>query len=139
MQKKLKIAKEISLLMPRIARRILLSFFQTVAIPQTQLFTIMALDDLGPSRLTDLKKKLQIAAPTVTGIIDRLEKQGYVTRTPDTQDRRAIYIHLTPKGDQIAKKLRATLKKRWLEILVKLSQEDCENYLTILKKIQQNL
>ena len=104
------IAEEVSVLMPVIARKIFLKFFQTIDISQAQIFTIMTLSEQSPVRLSQLSKKLQISAPTVTGIVDRLEKSGFVKRIPDMEDRRVINVDLTAKGHQIAKKLKMTLK-----------------------------
>jgi len=133
------IAEEVATLMPMIARRILLGFFQSVDITQTQIFTIMTLSEESPIRLSELRQKLHITAPTVTGIVDRLEKSGYVSRMPDPNDRRAIHVDLTPKGRAIAKKLKTTIKKKWKNLLVKLSDTDQKNYVTILRKIQRNM
>ena len=133
------IAEEISVLMPVIARRILLQFFQSVHITQTQIFTITILFEQAPCRLSELSKKMNISAPTVTGIIDRLERLSYVQRIPDQNDRRAINVRLTKKGVKIAKKLRFTLKEKWQDLLSKLPPDDRENYLKILRKIQKNL
>jgi len=74
------IAEEVATLMPMIARRVLLEFFQSVTLTQTQIFTIMTLAEEAPIQLSYLSKKLHISGPTVTGIVDRLEKQGYVKR-----------------------------------------------------------
>ena len=133
------IAEEVSVLMPMIARRILLGFFQTVEITQTQIFTVMTLFEKAPCPLNELSEKLHIAAPTVTGIVDRLEKSGYVRRIPDSKDRRVINVDLTPKGLKIAKKLKVTIKKKWRDILGKLPKKDQENYVDILRKIQRSL
>ena len=114
-----KIAQEVSVLMPMIARWVLLGFFQSVDITQTQIFTIMAIVEKSPIRLSQLSRKLHISAPTVTGIIDRLERSGYVKRIPDSNDRRAVNVDLTAKGRHIAKKLQTTLKTKWKNLLVK--------------------
>ena len=131
------IAEEVSVLMPVIARRILLRFFQTVNITQTQIFTIMTLSEKSPCQLNELREKLQISAPTVTGIIGRLERSGYVKRAHDQNDRRVVNVDLTPKGKTIAKKLKRTVKEKWEGILAKLTKADQENYVRILRKIQR--
>lgn len=133
------IAEEVAVLMPMIARRILLKFFQKVNITQTQIFTIMALSEKSPCQLNELRKKLQISAPTVTGIIDRLEKSGYVKRIHDRKDRRVINVGLTTKGKALAKKTKATIKKQWEGVLTKLPRNDQENYVFILRKIQRSM
>jgi len=133
------IAEEVATLMPRIARRILLGFFQSIDITQTQIFTIMTLSEQSPVRLSQLSKKLQISAPTVTGIVDRLERSGFVERIPDNKDRRVINVDLTAKGRQIAKKLKMTLKTKWKGLLSKLPSHDQNNYVGILRKIQRTM
>ncbi len=131
------IAQEISILMPTIARRILLSLFQSMEIPQTQLFTIITLFEQEPCRLSELSRRLGISAPTTTGIVDRLERGGYANRLADPRDRRAVSVVLTPKGRRIAKTFRETVQERWHELLCNLSAEDQENYLRLLKKIRE--
>lgn len=133
------IAGEVSVLMPMIARRVLFEFFQSVKITQTQIFTIMTLTEKAPVRLSELSKRMNISAPTVTGIVDRLEKLGYVKRIPDGKDRRAINVGLTGKGKNIAKKLKATLKRKWKGLLIKLPKRDQEHYGRILRNIQGTL
>ncbi|OGX37166.1 MAG: hypothetical protein A3D87_07450 [Omnitrophica WOR_2 bacterium RIFCSPHIGHO2_02_FULL_50_17] len=130
------IAQEISVLMPAIARRLLLSLFQAIDIPQTQLFTIMTLYEREPVRLSQLGRELHISAPTTTGIVDRLEKGGYARRLPDLKDRRAVLVALTPRGKAIAKTFRETIQHRWEEILEKLPPQDGAQYLRILRKIK---
>jgi len=78
------IAEEVATLMPMIARKVLLGFFQSVDITQTQIFTIVTLAERAPVKLSEISKKMNISAPTVTGIVDRLEKLGYVQRIPDS-------------------------------------------------------
>ena len=63
------IAKEVSVLMPMIARRVLIGFFQSANITQTQIFTIMTLTEKAPVRLSVLSQKINISAPNVTGIV----------------------------------------------------------------------
>jgi len=133
------IAEEVATLMPMIARRILLGFFQSIDITQTQIFTIMTLSEQSPVRLSQLSKKLQISAPTVTGIVDRLEKSGFVKRIPDIKDRRVINVDLTAEGRHIAKKLKITLKRKWKGLLSKLPPNDQNNYVGILRKIQRTM
>ena len=133
------IAEEVSVLMPVIARKILLKFFQTTSLSQTQIFTIMTLSKKSPCQLNELSQRLQIAAPTVTGIVDRLEKSGYVKRTRDKVDRRVVNVDLTAKGKRIARKLKKTVKEKWEGILSKLLKKDQENYVSILRKIQRGM
>lgn len=131
-----KIAQEISMIMPVVARKILMDFFKDVEISQSQIFLIMTLDECEPCRLSSLSHKMNISSPTTSGLIDRLEKSGYVNRSIDLEDRRAINIVLTTHGKTIAKKLRTSIKNRWAEILGKLTVNEGEQYVKILRKIK---
>jgi MarR family transcriptional regulator, organic hydroperoxide resistance regulator len=53
-----------------------------------------------PGRATpaDLARRGLIAPATVTGIVDTLEKAGYVTRERDTTDRRITWVVITDAG-----------------------------------------
>ena len=84
------IAKKISIIMPAIARRIILEFFQEVDISQSQLLAIMAIYEDEPCRLSDLSQRMQISDPTASGLVDRLAKNDYVLREQDPEDKRKI-------------------------------------------------
>jgi DNA-binding MarR family transcriptional regulator len=53
-----------------------------------------------PGRATpaDLARRVMLAPATVTGIVDTLEKGGYVTRERDTGDRRIVWVVITDAG-----------------------------------------
>lgn len=138
-QRTARIAEDISILMPAIARRLLLEFFQQVEITQTQLFTILALFESDACPLCELSRRMDVAAPTITGIVDRLQSAGLVKRVPDTKDRRVINVVLTSKGVKIARKFRSTVKAKWEELLNRIPARDREDYLRITKEIYKYL
>lgn len=45
-----------------------------------------------------LSEKAEITKPTLTGLIDGLEKQGFVERIPHPNDRRKQLLRITPSG-----------------------------------------
>ncbi len=61
--------------------------------------------------LTQISQGLMLENPTVTGLIDRLEKSGYVKRSDHPSDRRVYLVHLTEKGNKVAKKALPIVKK----------------------------
>ncbi|HAA04186.1 MAG TPA: MarR family transcriptional regulator [Syntrophobacteraceae bacterium] len=63
-----------------------------------QFFMLVALldeDGVLPSQLAD---KTALDRPTTTGLLDRLERDGWIERRLDANDRRTIRVHLTPKA-----------------------------------------
>ena len=47
---------------------------------------------------------------TLTGVLDRLERRGFITRGPRPGDRRAVLIELTNDGARVAAQIRRALR-----------------------------
>jgi len=131
------IAGEVAMIWPKIGRKLFADLAHAMAIPHAQLFVVMRLFHHSPASFSDICREMKVSAPTATGIITRLEKAGYVTRTMDKKDRRAVVLDITPEGRKVALKLRTAAVARWKAILEKLSEDDAERYLDILKKISE--
>jgi DNA-binding MarR family transcriptional regulator len=69
---------------------------------------------------------------TVTGIVDRLEKMGLVTRQRDAEDRRQVLVELTPLGSELLSKIRSSSENRLRETLKHLSEQDANELLRLL-------
>jgi DNA-binding MarR family transcriptional regulator len=53
---------------------------------------------IGPQKMSELASALAITARRVTALVDALEDEGLVTRTPDARDRRVTWVGLTDSG-----------------------------------------
>ncbi len=69
-----------------------------------QLWALKTLSQNENLSLRDLSERMYLHPSTITGVIDRLERKGYVTRKRDQVDRRVIYVQLTAEGRKLAKK-----------------------------------
>jgi DNA-binding MarR family transcriptional regulator len=63
-----------------------------------QLAALCELERLGKCPVGQLAGEMYVGAPTVTGIVDRLERDGLVERFREKGDRRKVLVGLTPKG-----------------------------------------
>lgn len=133
------IAEEIAMIGPRIGRRVMADLLHVADLPPAQIFVVIFLFHHGPCHACDVSKEFRVSAPTATGIIDRLETGGYVSRIADEGDRRAVVVELTAEGRKVAQRLRTVIIDRWTELLSRLSSEDAEKYLEILQKINEAL
>ncbi len=66
----------------------------------------------------EIKDHLQLNASTVTGIISRLERKGYVARLPKHKDKRVALIALTAKGADLLERAPEPLHE---QLSIKLS------------------
>jgi len=68
-------------------------------------------------KMSELSKLLIVSNGNVTGIIDRLVKEGLVQRVPVPGDRRASLVRLTEKGEGAFRR-QAAAHERWIEDLL---------------------
>jgi len=91
---------------------------------------------LPPNKIAD---RLIISRATVTGLLDSLERRGYVQRLPHPSDRRMLLVAPTDTGRQVAQAFRPIVhqhQKVWLEIL---SESDQQNLIDTLQQLQATL
>lgn len=136
---KTKIAKEISGILPTFIRHMYPYVFQPIHVPPSQVLALVAIQERNGCTLTELKKEMHVSAPTVTGIIDRLERDGYVRRSTDRADRRVKNVILTGKGIKIVSQFRRNIEKRWRYILSKMPLEKAGMLVDIMRKITKGL
>jgi DNA-binding MarR family transcriptional regulator len=68
-----------------------------------QLLLVRILEARGPMRMGAASEDLALSDNVMTGVVDRLEERGLVTRSTDPKDRRAIQIGLTNAGRRLAR------------------------------------
>jgi DNA-binding MarR family transcriptional regulator len=84
------------------------------------------------SSLTQISQGLMLENPTVTGLIDRLEKLGYVKRSDHPSDRRVYLVHITEKGKKVANKALPIVKKLNEQIKEGYSKGEIEDFKKVL-------
>src|SRR6185312_5298766 len=99
-----------------------------------QLTVIKLLEGLGDLSLSELSERIRAQNSTVTGIIDRMEREGLVVRARSTEDRRVVHIRLTPKGAKIAGEIAIEPMEVFRHALAGLSAGEMRDLLRILTK-----
>jgi DNA-binding MarR family transcriptional regulator len=94
-----------------------------------QLVTLEAAAELGPVSAGALAKAVHLSRPTLTGILDRLERRAFITRERDQRDRRSWTVTVTAAGHKILEKTPSLLQDRFRSELAKL--EEWEQTLTL--------
>lgn len=70
---------------------------------------------------------LNLNASTVSGIISRLEKKGFLAKLPNQSDKRSTYIYLTAIGEKMVTSMPDLLHEKLTTKLKSLSDEDLNN------------
>lgn len=71
------------------------------AMSDAQLAVLATLRMHGRRTITALAERERVTAPSMTNMINGLEEQGYVVRTPDAEDRRRVQVDITEEGTEI--------------------------------------
>lgn len=79
-----------------------------------QFAVLAALKIHGPHTLGELADRERVSAPSMNRTVNCLEESGYLSRTPDEDDRRKVNIDLTDAGRDVVEE---TVRRRdsWLE------------------------
>lgn len=101
--------------------------------------TIDIVGSTGPIRMKPLAKSLSITTGTLTVMIDRLEKSGFVQRRKDPEDGRGFNIILTKKGRLIHEEHHAHHLKMAEDILSRLGCEQANTFTHILTRINESV
>ncbi|MDP1579531.1 MAG: MarR family transcriptional regulator [Candidatus Didemnitutus sp.] len=98
-------------------------------------------DDCGgtgamtPAELAD---QTRVTRATMTGLVDTLERDGFVSRTVDANDRRMMRVCLTPKAHAFLEKLLPGHFQLMASLMAPLSQTERKTLVTLLNKVIQN-
>jgi DNA-binding MarR family transcriptional regulator len=80
---------------------------ETLGISAPRLSALSVLVFGGPRRIGELADAEQVEPPTMTRLVDGMERDGFVVRSPDAEDRRAVVVRATAKGERALKKGRS--------------------------------
>lgn len=87
--------------------------------------------------LIELSHKLGLAKSTVSGIVDRLVKQGAVIRTTPDDDRRTVRLSLAPKRLEFQTTINLIKHNYMAEMLKDADPEELEEILNGLRKLKK--
>lgn len=88
-----------------------------------------------PVSMSQLAGALHCDASNITGIVDRLEEQGYMERVVDPSDRRRRNLVVTPAGTAVATQLRDLLRQG--NPILRLDDDDLDAMHAILLRVLQ--
>src|SRR5260370_10719944 len=90
-------------------------------------------------RLTDLSERLLIRPPSVTGVVDRLERAGLVARSGSPTDLRSKRVALTDKGRRLIERVLEIHGKQIDSVLGGLSADEVIEFHRLLTRFRQHL
>jgi len=101
----------------------------------TQVSVMKLLDAIGDLSLSSLSVRIGANNSTVTGVIDRMERDGLVQRRRSGEDRRVVYIELTSRGRKLASDAKVDPMQLFRALLEDLPSRDAAELERITTKL----
>lgn len=108
-------------------------FFENMNMTGPQGMLVGNLIHNGKMKISDLSEKLGLSNSTVSGIVDRLEKQGVVERIRSNEDRRVVYVDVTKEFRNNANEKFKGLEHKFEAIMNQAASDELD---TILKGLE---
>ncbi len=116
-----------------------LEFFVRNNLTIAQMRAMFAIAQEGRLSGRQLARALHISPAAVVPLCDRLERDGYVNRVPDTVDRRITWFELSESGTKTLEEISWVSPSRMMGALARLELRDREALIRILESLANTL
>ena len=93
-------------------------------------------EDLGISEISSF---YGVSSATMTGVVDTLEKEGYVTRSHSTKDRRRVILKLTKQGLLFMRRFIPAHSSNLQSMMRFFSNEDLKNLMRLNERFVESI
>ena len=87
----------------------------------------------------DIEEAFRLSHPTVSGLLSRLEKKGFIELRPDEKDRRVKRIHALPKGLELNETMHTTILASEAKLTQDFTDEEKEQFAQLLQRAIRNV
>src|SRR6266540_630261 len=94
------------------------------ALSLIHLNVLIELEANGPMSMGALAEILEVSVASTTGIVDRMEKRGFVERLHDENDRRVVLVHPTQAGQDVFTSIEERRRQGLGKLLENLSEDE---------------
>lgn len=93
----------------------------------------------GPLSASELADRLGVTPGNLTGILDRLEQEGLLTRQRGVQDRRSLQVGITPAGEALMQRAVPELHAHLRGLFAPLELADLSQVQGLLERLESHL
>ena len=110
-------------------------FFQENGLNPTEFAVLELLYHKGRQPLQQIGNKILLASGSITYVVDKLEKRGYLLRVSCPSDRRVTYAEITKEGEAYMVEVFPKHEQHLHELLSVLTNEEKDEAIKLLKKL----
>lgn len=107
-----------------------------------QIIILKHLGHKGEMTVSEICTSMSLSKGTVSGILNRMEKQNYIRKIKYENDKRNTYINFTEEGIELAKKVMVNFNRGFNKIFKDIDidqlEETKENLLSFIQKIKES-
>ncbi len=100
---------------------------------------LAVLQDNGRMNMSQIVEQTIIEQPTVSRIIDQLEREGFATREICAEDSRFVQVMLTQAGERAFEEIYPTAAKHQEQALQDFTRQEIKTLIGFLERIQKNI
>ena len=87
----------------------------------------------------DIEQAFRLSHPTVSGLLNRLEKKEFIQLRPDPEDKRCKRIYLLPRGEQCHQRIVETINTTEVNITQGFTPEEQDAFSQLLDRAITNM
>ena len=89
--------------------------------------------------ISEISSFYNVSSATMTGVVDTLEKEGYVTRSHSTKDRRRVILKLTKRGQLFMRRFIPVHSSNLRNMMRSFSSGDLENLMQLNERLVESI
>jgi DNA-binding MarR family transcriptional regulator len=102
-----------------------------------QFFLLSHINAHDGLNMSEIAEKMNHTTAAATGLVDRLEKFGYVERSTALKDRRKVIVRIKPRGVELVAMIRHDMMENLAKVMINLGPHEQIMWLQIYEKIFQ--
>lgn len=110
-------------------------FFQDHGVNPTEFAVLELLYHKGRQPLQQIGQKILLASGSITYVVDKLEKRGYISRNACPSDRRVTYAEISEEGKLFMEEVFPRHEQQLHEVMSVLTNEEKDTAIHLLKKL----
>ena len=107
----------------------------THGITGSQFFLMKRIHEQGRMTVSEVASEMDVSLSAITAVVDKLYKAGLAKRERDQNDRRLVWLTITPPGEEVLQACVASRREAMKKYLQKLPKEDLEQLVRICEKL----
>jgi DNA-binding MarR family transcriptional regulator len=105
----------------------------------SQTLILQALMMQRESRMNDLARFLGLSKANASGLVDRLVKKGLLDREHGVEDRRVVFVRLTPKGQTVAQGLAKVQRQGLAQMMRRIPEQNLKVFIETLEQMAMGM